>query len=620
MVMAACAQCGFAIRYASRELRGDLDVCELAVAGSGVRTMRFFTTDMRGDRDVVMAMAKTDGHALKYASESLLSDSAFVLEAAATNIRALEYAAPTLKATKSFRKAARKLIAEHKEAEEKNRQDQIKEEAERNKALEKIEASKLKSAAKNGAAQLHAEAEITDEIISAPIIEAEEYVQPVAAETAAISGFPSELPSASSEESTADVTTLATPPEQTKLPIAPDPEPMEESQADSHALETPSKAKGKSSSALFKTVKLTTDSSAASRDESTPISTTDKSMEDSSELVSAHKGSNTPTSNLDLVLTTPDKESPAVKSPSEALAPLSDAAEVATPFQQQHDAPSAAQQPTAAGLLSIAAFGGNKGSATAFGAMDLTTKLGSSKGHLGVLKMAAKLKAKAIDVHRHTPLADAPPHARHDHDFVLAAVRRAGLSLKFASPELRSDRSIVKAACAQNGDAFRYADMSLREDRAFVLDCCKSGGMAVSSCVAFLSSDLREDRSFWEAVLAVNPACMCRAPPAIRSDKELVLQTVTKRGQELQSAYTLWDDIEVVLAAIRQDPLALEHASPAMCGHRDVVAAALEVDGLALKFASDELRDDNAVSWEVGVAETRDQCLDNNLGSTKYSL
>ena len=123
--------------------------------------------------------------------------------------------------------------------------------------------------------------------------------------------------------------------------------------------------------------------------------------------------------------------------------------------------------------------------------------------------------------------------------------------------------------------------------------------MAGASCVAFLSSELSGDRTFWEAVLAVNPACMCRAPPAIRADKELVLQTVAIRGQELLSAYTLWDDIEVVLAAVRQDPIALEHASPDMRGNRDVVAAALERDGLALKFASEELRDDNTVSLKV---------------------
>jgi len=589
VVMTACAQCGFAIRYASRELRGDLDVCELAVASSGVRTMRFFTAEMRGDRDVVMAMVKTDGHAMKYASESLLADSAFILEAATSNIRALEYAAPSLKASKSFRKAARKLMAEHKEAEEMKRQEQLNEETARIEALEKLEASKSDSAMQNVAPQPDIQAKGVDEhITSAHAIKEFELAPPT--ESRAV------LLSSSVEGSGADATLTAAP-AQIELPTTPASIALEDNAAPAQSLASPLKSRGKSLSVLFKTVNVSTVSS-ASTVMTTQVSANDKSMANSPELVSADKDSSAPIAKLDPITSTSEKGSPAIQSPSIVLAPLEDSSNPAVPPELQHEAPHAVQ-PTAAGLLSIAAFGGSKGSVTAIGAMDLTRKLGSSKGHLGVLKMAAKLKAKAIDVHRHTPLADAPPHARHDHDFVLAAVKRAGVSLKFASPELRSDRIIVKAACAQNGDAFRYADFSLRGDRSFVLDCCRSGGMAGASCVAFLSSELSGDRTFWEAVLAVNPACMCRAPPAIRADKELVLQTVAIRGQELLSAYTLWDDIEVVLAAVRQDPLALEHASPDMRGNRDVVAAALERDGLALKFASEELRDDNTVSLKV---------------------
>jgi histidinol phosphatase-like PHP family hydrolase len=49
-------------------------------------------------------------------------------------------------------------------------------------------------------------------------------------------------------------------------------------------------------------------------------------------------------------------------------------------------------------------------------------------------------------------------------------------------------------------------------------------------------------------------------------------------------------DKEVVLAAVKQNGLALEYASKELQNDREVVLAAVKQDGRALEYASDELK------------------------------
>jgi hypothetical protein len=589
VVMAACAQNGFSVRYASRALRGDLDVCEAACAQAGVRAMRYFATERRGERDLVLALVAEDGHALKYASLSLRSDASFVLEAASLDCRALEYAAPSLQDDKSFRKAARKILVQQKDIDEKRRQDRRTKRAtekavSENAASEEAAAgTRLQVFAGVGESRVHAEADIVNQRLQAKATEEEDAWQ------LQISSSMAKVELSSDDLSAGGTGALLFGSVTVKAQTEPNCSVFEVQPVSAPAPPISPKLKGESMMGFFE--------SFSAKDTKEALPPTSTAPAAPAGLAAAHP--------------------PAVLVPSETatanvvVAPLLRA--LNEPISTS-DAPSLAP-PKAAGLLVLAAFGGAKGAAS-FGGLGLGGKLGSEKkGRLGALKFAAKLKAKVIGVHRHTPLASAPLHAREDQAFVLASVQRAGVNLKFASPALRGDRSVVLAACAQNGDALRYADVSLRRDAAFVLACASGGSggsggststAAAASCVSFASAELREDRTFWVVALAANPACLGYATPFIRADKALVLTVVARRGQELHSAYPLWADPAVVRAAISQDPHALAHASPEMRSDRTVVAAALEIDGLALKHATDELRDDNAVrrrnplGWGLG--------------------
>jgi len=75
---------------------------------------------------------------------------------------------------------------------------------------------------------------------------------------------------------------------------------------------------------------------------------------------------------------------------------------------------------------------------------------------------------QSLDLH-FSALRIAAPPLRADRRIVMAAVRRAGLELKYASPHLRGDRDVVLAAVRENGKALRYALAPLRADREVIL-------------------------------------------------------------------------------------------------------------------------------------------------------
>ena len=80
MVMTAAAQDGWALEYATEELRGDREVVMTAVAQAG-GALQYATEELRGDRDVVMTAIASLGWAVEHASEELRGDRE-VMEAA----------------------------------------------------------------------------------------------------------------------------------------------------------------------------------------------------------------------------------------------------------------------------------------------------------------------------------------------------------------------------------------------------------------------------------------------------------------------------------------------------------------------------------------------------------
>ena len=89
---------------------------------------------------------------------------------------------------------------------------------------------------------------------------------------------------------------------------------------------------------------------------------------------------------------------------------------------------------------------------------------------------------------------------------------------------------------------------------------------------------------------------MCSARWCYESDREVVLAAVQRDGRALKYASAeLQADREVVLAAVRQNGRALGYASVELQADRDFVLAAIERNADALRYTSAELQRDDAV-------------------------
>lgn len=88
----------------------------------------------------------------------------------------------------------------------------------------------------------------------------------------------------------------------------------------------------------------------------------------------------------------------------------------------------------------------------------------------------------------YSPLAWAPKF-QDKREFVLAAVKKNGMALEYASTELKSDPQIVFEAIKENGDALQFASLELRNNREFVLEALKTSKNAVNFTSVRLQSD-----------------------------------------------------------------------------------------------------------------------------------
>ena len=129
-----------------------------------------------------------------------------------------------------------------------------------------------------------------------------------------------------------------------------------------------------------------------------------------------------------------------------------------------------------------------------------------------------------------------------DGELLLAAVRKDGRALQYASAELQADRELVLAA-VRNGRALKYASAELQADR--------------------------------EVLLLLGFQALFYAPAELRAEREFVLTVVQKYGSALDCASAeLRDDREVVLAAVQSYSGALRYASAAQQADYDILLTA----------------------------------------------
>jgi hypothetical protein len=164
---------------------------------------------------------------------------------------------------------------------------------------------------------------------------------------------------------------------------------------------------------------------------------------------------------------------------------------------------------------------------------------------------------------------------------VLNAVKQNWRALAFALPSQRNDKAIMLAAVTQEGSLLRYGSDNIRSDRDVVMAAVKHRG----SSIKFANEIYLLDREvFLTAVKSDWSVLQLYACEEFRNDREIVFAAFEQRGCALRYASEiLRSDKEVVLKAVQREGLAVQYASDDLKQDEDVVMACLKQNGLAIK-------------------------------------
>ena len=105
IVMKAVSQFGWALEYASEELRGDREIVMTTVSHVSL-CLQFASEELRGNREIVMKAVSKQGHSLAHATEELRGDREIVRKAMSQTEFALQYATEKLKGDHEFLEVA----------------------------------------------------------------------------------------------------------------------------------------------------------------------------------------------------------------------------------------------------------------------------------------------------------------------------------------------------------------------------------------------------------------------------------------------------------------------------------------------------------------------------------
>jgi hypothetical protein len=220
-----------------------------------------------------------------------------------------------------------------------------------------------------------------------------------------------------------------------------------------------------------------------------------------------------------------------------------------------------------------------------------------------------------------------PLNLKDDRQAILAAVKICGQALVWASYTLRDDCKVVLAAVQVCGKALQYASQRLKNDRLVVLEAVQNDGTALAHASAVLQDDydvvlaavqqnanallkastkIRSDRRILLETKGKKMTCVAglfSAHEVLCEDFEVVLVTVQHNGRNLfEASDALRNDRRIVLAAVQQNGLALRYAHPNLQKDFDVVLAAVKQNGKTLGLVNDR---NVAVMWDQFMSDDR---------------
>ena len=202
-----------------------------------------------------------------------------------------------------------------------------------------------------------------------------------------------------------------------------------------------------------------------------------------------------------------------------------------------------------------------------------------------------------------------------DPDVVMAAVQENGLALQFASFSLRNKKPIVMAAVQENGLALQFASFSLINNNEVVMAAITNEPTALQ----YAGETPRDVDDIVFYAVGQNKTCIHDASKRIRD--VILLDWVEQNPDYIDHIHKPYITKKIALAALRKNgmlyrnlPVRLKHIPDIVTaalenngrsimymvdhdlfGHKDYLLLALQTYGLALKYATDELKADKEV-------------------------
>lgn len=137
--------------------------------------------------------------------------------------------------------------------------------------------------------------------------------------------------------------------------------------------------------------------------------------------------------------------------------------------------------------------------------------------------------------------------------------------------------------------ALRFMNEHERSDKAIVLAAVKQRGVSLY----YASDELKQDIEVVEAAILQDPLAWNFIAPDLKSNRSFILRMASKEATTLYFAdIPLKDDQEIVEAAISLDPFSLAYAGDSSKGNRNIVTKAYKNRTSALQFAKRSLRGD----------------------------
>jgi len=167
------------------------------------------------------------------------------------------------------------------------------------------------------------------------------------------------------------------------------------------------------------------------------------------------------------------------------------------------------------------------------------------------------------------------PEFVDDKEAVLIAVQKNGLNLRYASAQLKDDEEVVFFAIKEHIQALEFASHRLKGNKRIVMACMRQQQVYTS----YTHMGVANDNGYLTLPIHYTSAI-------IKADRDVIMAAVGIEGLTLRFASeNLQSNKEIVMRAVRNSGTALEYASDALKLNEEIVTEAIKQDGMALSFS-----------------------------------